>query len=115
MNTAIIIGVIVLLVLILFIRSERKRERHVYGMANSFEKNKDYEAACFYYALAMSAGHNRKLSENKIRELWQLYGPFDFKKQLEKAKAESCSYESCGEGIHSLTVSDIHKIVNTIK
>ena len=115
MNVALIIGLLVLLVLIFFVRSERNRGRRVYGRATGLEKNKDYEAACFYYAVAMNAGHDKTLCQKKIIELWKQYGPFEFKKELEEAKAEYCRYESCGEGIHSLTVSDIHKIVDTIK
>lgn len=87
----------------------------MYGMATDLEKNEDYAAACFYYAIAMNAGHNKMLCQKKIIELWHQHGPFNFKKQLEEVKAKYCCYESCGEGFHSLTVSDIHKLVGITK
>jgi hypothetical protein len=107
MDIAIIIFLFALLLLILVLRSERKRGKYIYDTATDYEENNDYEAACYYYALAMNAGYDKVLCQNKIRELWQTYGPFDFQKQHQEAKTE---YR--GESTHFLTVSDIHNIAN---
>jgi hypothetical protein len=114
MNIALIVGIAILISLILVFRAGRKRGRLVFDMASNYEKEGDYEAACYFFAEALSAGHNKQFCRGKILELWKEHGPFEFKRQLEEAKA-ACRYESCGEGAHSLTVSDIQKIVRTMK
>ncbi len=114
MNIALILGIVILISLVLLLRAGCKRGRFIFDIASHYEKEGDYEAACYFYAEALSAGHNKQFCRGKMLELWKEHGPFDFKKQLEEAKAE-CRYESCGEGAYSLTVSDIHRIVKAMK
>ncbi len=110
-----IIAVLIIIGIIIFLRSERKRGRNVYDIAESLEKEGDYEAACYHYAIALNAGLNQNNCHDKVSKLWEEHGPFEFKKQLKEAKEEVCRYESCGEGAYTLTVSDIHKIIETNK
>jgi len=89
--------------------SGRKRGRALLDQAISLEEARNYEEACFRYAIAARSGYH-ELCRSKVRALWETYGPFDFSPQLEKLRAEyCCRCTSCGEGYHHLVVSDIQK------
>ena len=96
-----------------FVWTERRRGREVLELGARLEAQGAYEAACFHYAVAVNAGVARAHCEARIRELWEAHGPFLFSDTAEELRAKYCSYESCGEGYHQLTVGDIQRIVGT--
>jgi len=111
---AIIITSIVLFLLYLifrFVKSEDKRGKAVFIEAAHLEESAKFEDACFQYAVAANAGYQAKICKSKIRQLWRSHGPFLFAEQLKKLQEEFCRDTSCGEGLHHLTVADIHKWV----
>jgi len=112
MKAIIIIIVIFALIIILFITSENKRKFRLIKIAREYETNKDYANACYHYAIAGGAGMTTKECENKVRQLWQDHGPFDFSKQLKELQEDFCEYKSCGQGFHELTIQSIQKMVN---
>jgi hypothetical protein len=92
-------------------RSERRRAESVLELAARLEAQHAYEAACFHYAVAASAGADRATCETKVRDLWNAHGPFPFADTAEELRAKYCEYESCGEGFHEVTVQDVRRIV----
>ena len=94
-----------------FAWTERRRGRAVLELAARLEAQGDYEAACFHYAVAATAGVARARCEERIRALWAAHGPFQFSKVAQDQRGSACRYESCGEGHHQLTVSDSRRIV----
>ncbi len=90
----------------------RKRAVYVFGLARDMEENGHYEAACFHYAVAANTGHKRAACRGKIKDLWNAYGPFEFRDQLGELEAEYCRDPGCGEGLFRVTVEDIHKLVD---
>jgi len=109
-----IIVVFLLFFLFWWRRKESQRGKRIFERAASLEDSNEHEDACFHYALAANAGYEPRLCRVKIRELWSSYGPFDFSEQLQRLKSDylrNHHCESAGEGIHHLTVRDIHKWV----
>ncbi len=113
----IVAAVIILLLIAIYYwrRSEDKRGKYVYGLAKTNEDKRNYEAACFHYAVAANAGYQSRLCHQKVKDLWNTYGPFEFLEQLKELKEEYCRDQSCGEGYFHITVQDIHKIVGLNK
>jgi hypothetical protein len=113
MKIAILAAVIVLLILfaLRFRSGERKRRERVFGLAMAMEESGDFEDACFHYAVAAEAGYESLLCREKIKTLWNSYGPFDFRRQLDKLKKDYCRDESCGTGYHQITVTCIRDVV----
>jgi hypothetical protein len=110
----IIVGGVGLAVLVLgaaFLLGERKRGARIFEEARNRESGGDFPGACYCYAIAASAGHQRRSCEDQIRVLWERHGPFDFHEQLVETVKEYCDYESCGEGFHEMTVDCIRGIV----
>ncbi len=108
----IIIGVVlfVAILLILLVWSESKLGKKHYKQAISFEEEKKYGEACYYYGLAVFKGTKTKLSKEKIKYLWKSYGPFDFSKFL-NASEEDCKCTSCNRAGHEITVKIIKEII----
>lgn len=80
--------------------------------AEVFEKNNDYESACYFYACAIDQGEKDAIYKYRINELYKQYGPFNFNKQLARMKKEFCNCcESCGEGYHIGIVKIINNII----
>ncbi len=57
-----------------------------YFKAKKLEKEEKYKEACFYYAIAILNGSvfNEKLVRNRIKSLWNQYGPFNYESDLEE-------------------------------
>jgi hypothetical protein len=113
MTILFIIILILLILALLFWRSEGKRGKRVFIEAGDHEQSSRFEEACYTYAIAATAGANREICHGKIRELWQIHGPFDFRAQHDKVVSEYCHDTSCGEGYNQLIIADIHKIVES--
>ena len=109
----ILAGIFLLLLIVIYYwnRKNIKRGKFVFGLAQTMEKENNYEGACFHYAVAANAGHDPNYCHQKIRVLWSEYGPFEFLEQLKELLEEYCKDKSCGEGHYHITVQDIHKIV----
>ena len=84
-----------------------------YSKAKELEKDKKYKEACYYYAIAILNGAvlNEKPLRNKIKILWNQYGPFDYegdlKKELEKPDVDAAD-EKAG---HAATMSIINESI----
>ncbi len=92
-------------------RSEAKRGKYVFSLAQGMETAGKYEAACFHYAVSASAGYEREYCQQKVRDLWDTHGPFEFVEHLTDSKGGYCRDRTCGEGYYRIIVRDIRKIV----
>ncbi|UCG77317.1 MAG: hypothetical protein JSV21_06900 [Nitrospirota bacterium] len=93
------------ILIIIFRRSEKKRGKELFDIALNHHDANEYEKACYYYAVALNAGYNENICRERIITLWADHGPFKFEEQLDKAKA------SGGEGSHVILTKDINDIV----
>ena len=111
----ILIGVVIFIsgIIALIAYSENKLGNKHYNNAVVLEDEKKYDEACYFYALAIFKGVNKKISTEKIKNLWQTHGPFDFSKFLIKSD-DKCACSSCDEAGHAITVDLINKIVENI-
>ncbi len=110
MMITLVIFLVFLTIGIMFWLSEHKRGQKVYSMAVDHENAGEFEEACYLYAIALGAGRNKEMCRRKIRELWQLHGPFDFRNQHDNVVSEYCRDKSCGEGFDRLIVDEIHRL-----
>jgi hypothetical protein len=105
-------GAVAALVAWLFVRSERSRAHSVLALASDLEARGEYEASCFHYAVALSAGASAAEYKANVRRLWSAHGPFTFATLAGQLRSDYCRSESCGEGYHAITVADIQRIVD---
>lgn len=97
-----------------------RRSAGRYGLSNyrdavEYEKDNEYKDACYSYALAASQGVNINESKERMKDLIDTHGPFDFADKLEKLKTElSCQHYSCAEGYHDGPMAMIKEIQEKI-
>ena len=97
----------------LFFRSERRRARAALAHAATLEAEGRPEAACFYYAVAASAGAPRHTCESGIRSLWASHGPFKFGDAIKDEADAACGHRSCDQGYRQLMLEDVLRVVGT--
>ena len=83
-----------------------------YKEAKLLEKQKKHKDACYRYAVAILNGSiARKTCKEKIKHLWDQYGPFDYKDILEQIKKGGDTPEGCGAAGHAATMSIIEEVI----
>ena len=93
----------------IYLARREKRREALLEAATLLEEAGEYEEACFRYAAAAGGAYGEACRE-KVKDLWEAHGPFDFSAELQKLRAGYCRCcTSCGEGYHHLIVSDIQK------
>lgn len=83
--------------------------------AAKFEHERRYKEACYEYAIALLNGIilDERRIRDKIKTLWDQYGPFNFDDIAVKEILEhGDTPEKCIEAGHAATVSIIRKIVD---
>jgi hypothetical protein len=111
MMEKLIIFLFICLVLFLYWYKEKRKAEKIFSKAIELEQNNEYEEACYVYAIALDSGCKKKKCHKKIRELWQIHGPFDFKKVLDKYGADDLDKKSHGSRYNDFFVEEIQNII----
>ena len=95
-------------------RQEATRARRLLDEAEAYERDAEYEKACYHYAIAAMAWHpGRRRCSERVRTLWDQHGPFTFEDSGAEMRATYCSCcESCGEGYHIGVVREVRRIID---
>jgi len=110
MFIAIIVLISLLLALWFMIGSGKSAEK-IIPKAKELENEKKYKEACYTYATAVLGGAlPRAELINKIKSLWDQFGPFDYS-DIEKTYEQHDTKEGCGAAGHVATMSIIEEAV----
>lgn len=115
MMEKLIIFLFMCLVLFLYWYKGKRKAEKIFSEAIELEQNKEYEEACYVYAIALDSGCKKKKCHKKIRELWQIHGPFDFKKVLGKYGADDLDEKSHGSRNNDSFVDEIQSIIKSCR
>ena len=81
-----------------------------YANAQKLEKEGKYKEACYQYAVAILNGGilDRRQVKNKIKQIWQQHGPFDYAEDLKNSiEKYGDTPERCAEAGHAVVMSII--------
>jgi len=108
----ILIIFLILVSFLIFKIFEYHRGKRVFNIASESENEGNFEGACYYYAIAATAGFKTGICNKKLIHLWKSYGPFDFSIQRENIISKHCTYATCGEGFNAIILDYIKSIVD---
>jgi hypothetical protein len=78
-SVAMSLGAAVVLVTGGFLIDGLRRVFRQYRLARGYEKEGNWRAACYYYALvALNSEHFCESCVTRVKTLWKQYGPFDY-------------------------------------
>jgi len=99
--------------IVLFLISAEKFGNKKFSLAKQLENDGKFKDACENYAIAILNGstHKKKCKE-KVKLLWDKYGPFDYEDELYKIK--ECN-DDCGEAGYHAMMSIIDEITQDDK
>jgi len=87
--------------------------RRRYIKAIKLEKEGKYKEACYEYAVILLNGAviNERKIRNRIKYLWEEYGPFDYGEDLKRELAKPGVDKNCEEAGHAAVMSLIKESI----